>query len=31
MLENSGTAHGSFELRDLEIYYRTLRPKITSD
>jgi hypothetical protein len=31
MLESSGTAHSSFELRDIEIYYRTLRPKITSD
>ena len=31
MLENSGTAHSSFEVRDMEIYYRTLRPKITSD
>ena len=31
MLENSGTAHASFELRDVEFYYRTLRPKITGD
>ena len=31
MLQNSGTAHSSFEIRDIEIYYRTLRPKITSD
>ena len=31
MLENSADAHASFEVRDIEIYYRTLRPKITSD
>ena len=29
MLENSGTAHASFQLRDVSIYYRPLRPRIT--
>ena len=31
MLKNSGTADASFTIRDIEIFYRVLRPKLTSD
>ena len=31
MLKNSGTASASFEVRDIEIFYRVLKPKLTSD
>ena len=31
MLKNSGTADASFTVRDVEIFYRLLKPKLTSD
>ena len=31
MLKNSGTAQSTFVVRDIEIFYRVLKPKLTSD